>query len=125
MPKISICIDVSDLNKAIQFYTKALGCELVKNKAEYVELVAEGLTIYLGEKASGTNPLIHGEAVRRYERHWTPVHLDFIVSNLDQCVAAVLEMGGAKEGVKSGDWGSVAFCSDPFGNGFCIMQYHK
>ncbi len=101
MPKISICIDVSDLNKAIQFYTKALGCELVKNKAEYVELVAEGLTIYLGEKASGTNPLIHGEAVRRYERHWTPVHLDFIVSNLDHCVAAVLEMGGAKEGVKN------------------------
>ena len=123
MPKISICIDVSDLDKAVQFYTKALGCELVNERAKYTELVADGLTIYLGEKASATNPLIQGVAVRSYERHWTPVHLDFVVSNLDQCVATVLEMGGSKEGGKSGDWGKIAFCSDPFGNGFCIMQY--
>lgn len=96
----------------------------MKESAEYVELVADGLTIYLSEQASGTNPLIQGEAIRNYERYWTPIHLDFIVPNLNQCVTVVLEMGGKKEGEKSGDWGSVAFCSDPFGNGFCILEYN-
>ncbi len=28
MAKILVCIDVSEMEKAIQFYTKALGCEL-------------------------------------------------------------------------------------------------
>lgn len=125
MPKISICIDVSDRAKALEFYTKALACEFVKESAEYVELVAEGVTLYLGEKAAGSNPLIEGEAARCYERHWTPIHLDFIVSNLDQHVAAVLAHGGKKEGESRGDWGAVAFCADPFGNGFCIMTHNS
>ena len=30
MSNVSVCIDVSEMEKAIQFYTKALGCELVK-----------------------------------------------------------------------------------------------
>ncbi len=48
MSKISVCIDVQEKDKAVQFYTKGLGCELVKDNAEYVALVTDGLTIYLG-----------------------------------------------------------------------------
>ena len=123
MPKISICIDVPEMEQAIHFYTKALGFTLVNEKTEHSELVVDGTTVYLGNRAAGTNPLMQGDAVRQYERHWTPVHLDIIVSDLDTCVAAVLEMGGTKEDENSGDWGSIAFCADPFGNGFCVMQY--
>ncbi|MEM7179279.1 MAG: VOC family protein [Spirochaetota bacterium] len=123
MPKVAICIDVPDQDKAVAFYTQALDCEFIKRSKEHSELSANGTTIYLGEKPSGSNPLLQGEAVRDYQRHWTPIHLDFIVTNLEECVAKVLEHGGVKEGEKSGDWGAIAFCSDPFGNGFCVMQY--
>jgi predicted enzyme related to lactoylglutathione lyase len=37
----------------------------------------------------------------------------------------VVDLGGIKEGEKSGEWGSAAFCADPFGNGFCLMQINK
>jgi len=123
MSKISVCIDVLEMQKAIQFYTKALECELVMEGEEYTELSADGLKMYLIERAAGTNPLVTGEAVRSYDRHWTPIHLDFAVSNFEQCLASVIELGGEKEGEESGDWGSAAFCADPFGNGFCVMQY--
>jgi predicted enzyme related to lactoylglutathione lyase len=123
MAKISICIDVSEIDKAIQFYTKVFSCELVKKDEKYSELNLDGLTIYLGLNKAGTNPLIDGKSVRSYERHWTPVHLDIAVENLSQSVTQVKELGGLIEGEKSGDWGSIAFCSDPFGNGFCMMHY--
>lgn len=123
MSKISVCIDVSEMDKAIQFYTKVFCCELVKKEDKYSELKVDGLTMYLGLSEAGTNPLIAGKAVRNYERHWTPVHLDVAVENLTQCISLVEELGGITEGEKSGDWGSIAFCSDPFGNGFCMMQY--
>lgn len=125
MTKVSACIDVSDKNKAIKFYTEGLGLELVKDSNGYVELSSEGLSIYLGEKAAGTNPLSEGAAgtaERNYDRHWTPVHLDFHVSNVAECVDKILALGGKKEDFKSGDWGSVAICADPFGNGFCVLQ---
>jgi len=123
MAKITVCIDCSDMDSAIQFYTKALGCELINEGEEYSELVSDGLTIYLGKNAAGTNPLMSGEAVRSYERHWTPVHLDFIVTNIEECIPLIEQYGGVKEGDKNGEWGSIAFCADPFGNGFCVMQY--
>lgn len=122
MPTISICIDVSDMKKGIEFYTKAIGCDLVNENDEYTELSAEGVTVYLVEREEGSNPLINGEAQRSFKRHWTPVHLDVKVTDLEGCVALVEELGGVKEGENSGDWGSIAFCSDPFGNGFCVMK---
>ena len=124
MPKITICIDVSEMDKGIKFYTQVLGCELIKEGTEFSELRADNTTLYLAEKPAGSNPLPAGEASRSYERHWTPVHLDFVVPDLDQCLTTLLEFGGVKEGENSGDWGSIAFCADPFGNGFCVMQHN-
>lgn len=126
MSKISICIDVSNMDSGIEFYTRAIGCEVVKKGEEYSELSADGLAVYLAERADGSNPLMKGEASRSYERHWTPIHLDIKVDDLDQCVTAVTQLGGTIEGTNSGDWGSIAFCADPFGNGFCVMELaHK
>jgi len=125
MAKISICIDVSEMEKAILFYTKALGCDLIEKKQQYTELAIDGVTLYLSENAAGSNPLMNGDSVRNFDRHWTPIHLDFHVDDIKQCVATVVELGGVKEGEKSGDWGTAAFCADPFGNGFCVMQYNS
>jgi len=125
MSKVSICIDVSKMDQAIQFYTKALGCDLVKEAEEYSELSADGIKMYLAKRDAGSNPLVKGKSVRNFDRHWTPVHLDFTVSDVDQCVSLIIELGGIKEGEQKGDWGAVAFCADPFGNGFCVMKHNS
>jgi len=121
--KISVSIDVSDLKKAETFYIEALGCKKIRDQgANMVVLSVENSDLYLQEKKSGTKPLRAGDVVRDYERHWTPVHLDFICDNVDERVSKILATGGRHEGGDSGDWGSIAYCADPFGNGFCVIN---
>lgn len=125
MAKISICIDVSSIDKGIDFYCEALGCTLINKRDSYTELLFDGITIYLSEKENGSNPLLNHHAKRDFERHWTPVHLDFHVDNIQHSVEKIIEYDGTKEGESNGDWGSAAFCADPFGNGFCVIHYHS
>ena len=123
MVNISVSIDVSDLKKAEAFYIEALGCKKVRNQdPDMVVLSVENTDLYLQEKEPGTKPLASGSVVRDYKRHWTPVHLDFICDNVDEHVSKILSLGGMHEGGASGDWGSIAYCADPFGNGFCVIN---
>ena len=123
MIKISVSIDVSNLKKAEVFYVKALGCKKKRDQgSNMVVLSVENSDIYLQEKEPGTKPLLSSNIVRDYTRHWTPIHLDFICDNVDELVSKILKSGGLHEGGESGDWGSIAYCSDPFGNGFCVIN---
>lgn len=59
---------------------------------------------------------------RRYERHWTPVHLDLHVEDFDSVLNKVRAQGGAIENeFRTQGPMPAAFCSDPFGNGFCVI----
>ena len=122
MPRITVCIDVSDLARATTFYCDALGCSLRTTQDTHHTLDADGTTVHLSLKAEGTpgTPLPGTE--RTYARHWTPVHLDFDVEDLDSVTTAVERLGGRVEETKRGDWGAAAFCADPFGNGFCLIR---
>lgn len=123
MIKISVSIDVSNLKKAEAFYVEALGCKKVRDQGSNMAVLStENCNIYLQEKEAGTKPLVSSEVVRDYKRHWTPVHLDFLTKNIDVVVERVLQLGGLHEGGESGDWGSIAYCADPFGNGFCVIN---
>ena len=123
MIKISVSIDVSDLKKAETFYVEALGCKKIRDQGtDMVVLAVENSDIYLQEKKSGTKPLVSDSVIRDYGRHWTPVHLDFLCENVDELVAKIVKLGGQHEGGDSGDWGSIAYCADPFGNGFCVIN---
>ena len=122
MIKISVSIDVSNLQQAEAFYIEALGCKKVRDQGSMAVLSVDNCDIYLQEKAAATKPLQSGSAVRDYARHWTPIHLDFLCDNVDEVVARVLKMGGTHEGGESADWGSIAHCADPFGNGFCLIN---
>ena len=123
MVKISVSIDVSNLKKAETFYTEALGCKKIRDQGDdMIVLATENCDIYLQEKEAGTKPLVSSDAVRNYKRHWTPVHLDFLTGNIDAVVKNILQFGGLHEGGESGDWGSIAYCADPFGNGFCVIN---
>jgi predicted enzyme related to lactoylglutathione lyase len=111
------------LKQAETFYIEALGCKKLRNQSEGMSVIStENCDIYLQEKMAGTKP-IPSEAVERdYGRHWTPIHLDFLIMNVDDVVKKILQFGGQHEGGENGDWGSIAYCADPFGNGFCVIN---
>lgn len=123
MIKISVSIDVSNLKQAETFYIEALGCKKLRDQgSDMAVLSTENCDIYLQEKEAGTKPLVSGEVVRDYKRHWTPVHLGFLTKNVDDVVKSIVQSGGVHEGGESGEWGSIAYCADPFGNGFCVIN---
>lgn len=123
MIKISVSIDVSNLKQAEAFYTEALGCKKIRDQgSDMAVLATENCDIYLQEKEAGSKPLTSGDTIRDYKRHWTPVHLDFLAKNIDEVVKNIIQSGGLHEGGDSGDWGSIAYCADPFGNGFCVIN---
>jgi predicted enzyme related to lactoylglutathione lyase len=122
MARVSICIDVPDLSAATAFYCDALGCSVDKQQASHNTLSTGGVTLQLLLKEAGTAATANGTCHRTYERHWTPVHLDFDVVDLDAALAVVTRLSGIVESVQRGEWGAVAICADPFGNGFCMVS---
>ena len=82
--KISVSIDVSNLKQAETFYVEALSCKKVRDQgSDMVVLSVENSDIYLQQKEPGTKPLKASDVVRNYDRHWTPIHLDFLCTNVD------------------------------------------
>lgn len=123
MVAATISIDVPDVSKATVFYTQALGCTALREPSpNWIVIAAGDLEIHLLAKEAGTCPVADGSAARSYERHWTPVHLDFIDDDVPGTVARVVEQGGSHEGGAKGEWGEIAHCADPFGNGFCVIR---
>jgi predicted enzyme related to lactoylglutathione lyase len=82
--------------------------------------------ICLLEKKSSSVPAPGIQEKRRYERHWTPVHIDFHVDELRTALAKALGEGAKQEQLfENPGYPSVAFCSDPFGHGFCLIERRK
>jgi predicted enzyme related to lactoylglutathione lyase len=72
-----------------------------------------------GDSASSVARLPRG-----YDRHWTPVHLDFVVADVSAAVERAVTFGAKQEGnIRSFVWGRLAVLSDPFGHGFCLLQF--
>lgn len=118
-------IDVADLDRAEAFYTRALGLRVGRRFGNGgVELLGASSPIYLLLKASASTP---GEGVpgrRDYRRHWTPVHLDFVVEDLAAAIVRAQAAGAQLEGrMRSADWGRIATFADPFGHGFCLIEF--
>jgi predicted enzyme related to lactoylglutathione lyase len=121
---VSVSIDVPDLAEGIAFYSGAFG---FTKKAQPLPTVAvlHGLNMELCllEKPAGSKPAPKTEDQRKFERHWTPVHLDFHVDNLAAALERVEALGAKREQVfENVEHGSAAFCSDPFGHGFCLLE---
>lgn len=117
-------IDVDDLGRAVEFYCSALGLRIGRSFGnQAIELVGASSAIYLLRKEAGS--IAARPAQRRdYARHWTPVHLDFVVSDMDLAVAQAEAAGACLEGsVASYEWGRIATMADPFGHGFCLIEF--
>ncbi len=121
--KYSASIDVPNLDEGLRFYREALGFVESSRPVEgYAVLSCGDSEIGLLEKAAGSNPAKGSDDVRHYERHWTPVHIDFYVDDFDTILANALNAGATVEQkFEGGERPPVAFCCDPFGNGFCLI----
>ena len=52
------------------------------------------------------------------------MHLDFTVDDVSAAVERAVAAGARLEGdIQSFGWGRQATLSDPFGHGFCILQF--
>ena len=124
MPSVLINIDVDDLERGIDFYTRAFALRVGRRLGPHiVELLGAETPVYLLERP-GTAPFDGAVRPRNYARHWTPVHLDWIVGNVDDALKHVESVGGVREaGVAEHAWGRIALMSDPFGNGLCLVEF--
>ncbi|AVJ29971.1 GNAT family N-acetyltransferase [Achromobacter spanius] len=123
--KILVNIDVPDLEHAIGFYQTAFGLTLNRRLGSTgAELLGADAPIYLLEKAAGTPAAGAVRQPRDYARHWTPVHLDVVVDDVDQAVARAVAAGARLEDPPAThDWGRIAHLADPYGHGICILQF--
>jgi catechol 2,3-dioxygenase-like lactoylglutathione lyase family enzyme len=119
-------IDVDDLEKGIEFYRRGLGLRLGRRLFgdTVAEMLGARVPIYLLAKPAGSAASSRGSARRDYRRHWTPVHLDFAVPDLDEAVRRAAGAGATLEDeIRGWEWGRVAILCDPFGHGFCLIQF--
>jgi uncharacterized glyoxalase superfamily protein PhnB len=117
-------IDVEDVAAATDFYCRALGLTVGRRLGDgAVELLGASSPLYLLEKPAGSLATRAGNA-RTYARHWTPVHLDFVVADIHAACARAEAAGARAEApVQTHAWGHIAVLSDPFGHGFCLIQF--
>lgn len=118
-------IDVEDLEKAIRFYTAAFDLHIGRRFGTFgVEILGSSAPIYLLAKAAGTPAVEALPQLRDYQRHWTPVHLDFVVENIESSIQQAVSAGARLEKpIVTQKWGKLAPMADPFGHGFCFVQF--
>jgi predicted enzyme related to lactoylglutathione lyase len=118
-------LDVDDLERAVRFYGAAFGLRVGRRfGSSGIEMLGAAAPFYLLAKPAGTAPATGVAQGRTYERHWTPVHLDFVVADVDAAVQRALDAGARLEQpVATQRWGRLAVMADPFGHGFCFVQF--
>jgi predicted enzyme related to lactoylglutathione lyase len=120
--EMRVCIDVDDLERGIAFYTQGLGLRLGN---DWAELLGAGSPIDLLANAAGSSPLGEDHPQKRdYRRHWTPVHLDFVVTGIDAAAAKLMALGGVLERpIQERRWGRMASMADPWGHGLDLLEF--
>jgi lactoylglutathione lyase len=125
MAKLLLNLDVDDVERAVRFYTEALLLRVGRRfDDDFVELLGAEAPIYLLKKSAGSPPFAGATQARDYGRHWTPLHLDFVVTNIDAAIARATTAGARLESaVSEHAYGKLALLSDPFGHGFCLLEF--
>ena len=121
--RLLVNIDVPDLAPAERFYAEAFGLAPARRFGnDAVELIGAHTPIYLLHKPAGS--IGAGTAVRDYDRHWSPVHIDVVVDDLDAWLIRAVAAGAIQEGsVREAGWGRIVQLADPFGHGWCLVQF--
>jgi predicted enzyme related to lactoylglutathione lyase len=120
-----INLDVDDLDRAARFYTFTFGLKIGRRfGTSGVEMLGSSAPIYLLVKSAVTPASEATSQCRSYQRHWTPIHLDFVVDEIQPAVERALLAGARLEPpIATYKWGNLALMADPFGHGFCFVQF--
>lgn len=118
-------IEVADLERGIAFYCGGLGLALKRRLGpNWVELEGANLPIFLLGNRPPVAELGQTTQPRDFGRHWTPVHLDFIVSDIDASLSRLVALGATLDRpVQLREYGRMANMADPFGNGFDLIAF--
>jgi predicted enzyme related to lactoylglutathione lyase len=125
MAEVLVNIDVADLDKAIRFYGEAFGLTVARRFGGFgVEMLGASSALYLLVKPAGSRAVPASDQRRDYRRHWTPVHLDIVVPDIEAALVRAERAGAAREGeIQTHRWGRIATLADPFGHGFCLIEF--
>ena len=125
MVSVHAYIEVTDAARGLEFYCGGLGLALKRRlSTTWIELEGANCPIFLLANRPAVADLGVRQFTRSYERHWTPVHLDFIVEDLDATVARLLDFGATLDrDIKTREYGRIANMADPFGNGFDLIEF--
>jgi predicted enzyme related to lactoylglutathione lyase len=123
--EVQAYIEVADLERGIAFYCDGLGLALKRRLGpNWVELDGANLPIFLLGNRPSVAELGGTRAERNFTRHWTPVHLDFIVADLDAVVTRLTGLGASLDrSIQQREYGHMANMADPFGNGFDLIEF--
>ena len=126
MAGLLINIDVPDIAAAEAFYTQAFGLTVGRRfGADFVELLGLEAPLYLLRKQEGSAIAPGRGEQRRYRRHWTPVHPDIAVDDLDSATERARAAGAVVEApARDAPYGRIAMFADPFGHGFCLIEFN-
>ena len=121
--KLLLNIDVPDLAAAEAFYIAAFGLAPARRFGEdVVELTGAPVPLYLLRKVA--HSAADAPADRDYTRHWTPLHCDVVVEDLEAALARALSAGAIREGaIREAVWGRIVQLADPFGHGWCLLEF--
>lgn len=125
MVSVSFSIDVPDLEQGVRFYSSFGFTRVAEPYPGVLVLRAGDTSMCLLEKPAGSKPSPNTLDVRNYQRHWTPVHLDFHVEDLGEAIEKATAAGAIVEQKFDTPNGAAAFCSDPFGHGFCLIARRR
>jgi predicted enzyme related to lactoylglutathione lyase len=120
---VLINVDVPDLESAVAFYTEAFGLAVRRRFGEQgAELTGWPVSLFLLQKEAGS--VGAGDSRRTYERHWTPVHLDVVVDDMEVALSRAIGAGArVEQDVRTAVWGKLALLADPFGHGLCLIEF--
>jgi predicted enzyme related to lactoylglutathione lyase len=119
-------IDVDDLERAVAFYRDGIGLTPARRLFDggVVEMAGASSRVYLLAKPAGGSASAAASLPRDYRRHWTPIHLEFAVDDVESAVARAVRAGASLEiPIRDAVWGRIAVLADPFGHGFCLIQF--
>jgi predicted enzyme related to lactoylglutathione lyase len=118
-------VDVPSIDQGERFYAAAFELEPGRRfGGKALEMLGWAAPLYLLEKDEET--IGAANQLRSYDRHWTPIHLDVVVSHLDEALQRALNAGATLEAdAFDTPFGRMAMLADPFGNGFCLIEFNS
>ncbi|HUS54501.1 MAG TPA: VOC family protein [Thermohalobaculum sp.] len=124
--RLIVNIDVPDIELGIAFYQNGLEFEFRRRLFDgtIAEMSLQSVSVFLIEQSAGSEAVPSSELFRDYRNHWTPVHLDISVKNLGASISRALKAGASlSRGPSEHAFGQLAPMRDPFGHGFCLIEF--